>query len=279
MMPPSPNSLPAAGLRDRIAALTPRERRFLAAGVLALMIFLAYLLWPSAGDDEIELAEAPPPPAQPAFAPPPVAPPTPMPVIPVLPQADPSAAAALVLRGVMGGGPSGGAAIIAFPDGSQRVVRVGREFLPGMTLRGIGVNYAIASSGTGNIRMELNKPGATPVAAASSAAAAAPGAQAGSSRPGGQESLQYRLGLAPQKVNGRIQGFAIRPDARLPMLERAGLRPGDVLVSVNGQAVESEEKVLELPAEIAGAYTAEFEFIRGGRRMKATLEMNKRPPS
>jgi general secretion pathway protein C len=272
MMPPPATTHPAAGLRDRIAALTPRERRFLAAGALALALFLAYLLWPSGDGDDVELADAPPPAAQPVFVPPPVAPP-PMPVAPVLPQADASAAAGLVLRGVMGGGPSGGAAIIAFPDGSQRVVRVGREFLPGMTLRGIGVNYAIASTVGGNIRMELNKAGATIVAAAPPAAA--PGVP----RTSAQEGLQYRLGLAPQKVNGRTRGFAIRPNASLPMLERAGLRTGDVLVSINGQAVESEEKVLELPQEIAGSYTAEFEFIRGGRRMKAGLEINKRPGS
>jgi general secretion pathway protein C len=168
MMPPFANTHAAAGLRDRLAALTPRERRFLVAGALALLIFLAYLLWPSGEEDEIELAEVPPPAAQPAFVPPPVAPPQ-MPAAPALPQADSSAAAALVLRGVMGGGPRGGAAIIGFPDGSQRVVRVGREFLPGMTLRGIGVNYAIASSGSGVLRMELNKIGATAVATASPA--------------------------------------------------------------------------------------------------------------
>jgi membrane-associated protease RseP (regulator of RpoE activity) len=275
MMPPSVSPNPAAGLRERIAALTPRERGFLAAGALALLVFLAYLLWPSGDDDDVELAEAPPPAAQPAFVPPPMVPP-PMPAAPALPQADSGAAAALVLRGVVGGGPRGGAAIIGFPDGSQRVVRVGREFLPGMTLRGIGVNYAIAASGSGLLRMELNRTGAIAVVPASPAVTAPSGLPP---RPGPQEALQYRLGLAPQKVNGRIQGFTIRPDANLPMLERAGLRPGDVLVSVNGQAVESEEKVLELPQEIAGAYTAEFEFIRAGKRMKAAMEVNKRPGS
>lgn len=274
MMPPLPSNDPAAGLRDRLAALTARERRFIAAGALALLIFLAYLLRPSADGEDVELAEAPPT-AQPAFVPPPVASVPPAPAPPALPQADSSAAAGLMLRGVMGGGARGGAAIIGFPDGTQRVVRVGREFLPGMTLRGIGVNYAVASSGSGMLRMELNRIGATAVAQS-----APPGTGASATpRPGAQEALQYRLGLAPQKVNGRIQGFAIRPEARLPMLERAGLRPGDVLVSINGQAVESEEKVLELPQEIAGAYTAEFEFIRGGKRMKTAMEVNKRPGS
>jgi general secretion pathway protein C len=274
MMPPPAHSRPAAGLRERILALSPRERRFLAAGALALLLFVIYLLWPSGDGEEVELTESPPPAAPPVYVPPPPAP-TPVSAPPALPQADSSAAAGLVLRGVMGGGPSGGAAIIGFPDGSQRVVRVGRELMPGMILREIGVRHAIASSGGGDLRLELNKTGATPVAAAP--LIAAPPASGGVPQVGPEAALQYRLGLAPQKSGGRIQGFAIRPDARLPMLERAGLRPGDVLVAVNGQAVESEEKVLELAQEIAGSYTAEFDFIRAGKRMKGSMEVNPRP--
>ena len=85
------------------------------------------------------------------------------------------------------------------------------------------------------------------------------------------------MGLTPRKVGGRTTGFAIRPGANLPALQRAGLQPGDVLVAVNGQAFESEEKVMELAREIAGSYTADFEFERGVKRMKASTEVNKRP--
>lgn len=261
-------------MRERLLALSPRERRFLVAGAIALLLFLIYLLWPSDDGGEVELAEAPPPAAAPVYVPPPpVAAPIAAPPAP--PPAATGSAAGLVLRGVMGGGPSGGAAIVAFPDGAQRVVRVGRELVPGMILRQIGVNYAIASSGGSDLRLELNKAGATPVATAPPAPT--PPAARGVPPAGPEAAMPYRLGLAPQRSNGRIQGFAIRPDARLPMLERAGLRPGDVLVAINGQPVESEEKVLELPQEIAGSYTAQFEFIRGGKRMKGSLEVNPRP--
>lgn len=267
-------------LQDRIAALAPRERLFLAVGAAALLLFLLYIMLPGGSDEAepIELASDPPasssittpPPAAPMVA----APPPP----PVAPQADPSAAAGLTLRGVTGGGPGGGAIIVADASGAQRVVRMGREILPGMVLQQVGLNHAIASAAGGSVRLELNKSGAVAVAPAAPAApamaAAGPTAQPASRQ---RETLQYRMGLAPQKANGRTNGFALRPGAEMPLLRQAGLQPGDVIVAVNGQSFDSEEKVLELASEIAGSYTAEFEFIRNGKRMKAALQVNQRP--
>jgi hypothetical protein len=159
MSPRSTINVPP-GLRGRIAALTPRERRFLVAGALALLAFLAYLLWAS-GDPEP--AEPAPEAVELVAAPPPVAPPAPIVSAPIAapppPQAAPGAAPGIGLRGVMGGGNSGGAAIFGMADGSQRVVRVGREIVPGLTLRQVGVHYAIASSPSGELRFQLNGAG------------------------------------------------------------------------------------------------------------------------
>jgi general secretion pathway protein C len=77
--------------------------------------------------------------------------------------------------------------------------------------------------------------------------------------------------LQPVRSNGRIQGFAIKPNAVLPQLQQAGLQQGDMLVAVNERAFDSEEKVLELSNEIATSRTAGFEFIRNGKKMTASL--------
>jgi len=266
-------------LRDRLAALSPRERKFLFVGAVALLLFLLFLLLPSSDEEEpgVELADAPP---AAAVAPPPAPPPasfaSPPPPPPPAAIATPGTGAAMVLRGIMGGGPGGGAAIFAMPDGSQRLVRIGRELQPGMILTGVDINHATLSSSGGAMRMELNKPGAVPVAQA--AAAPLPAPPTPPAPPDRQrETLQYRTGLAPVKANGRTTGFAIKPGARLPMLERAGLRPGDVLLSVNGQAFDREERINELANEIATSFTAEIEYERGGRRMRSSIEVNKRP--
>lgn len=252
----------ALALPTSLSALSRREWRLLALGGASLLAFCAYLAWPAAAPEPVLLAE--PDPAAPAPAGIPAA------AEPVTPTPAPASLEGLALRGVMGGGQSGGAAILLMPGGGERIVRVGREFLPGLRLAAIGVSHAIIARADGEVRLDLGRAGATRV---ESAAAEPQPAGLGIAPDLKRETMQYRLGLAPVKSGG----FQIKPGADLPRLRAAGLQPGDVLLAVNGQELQSEEKVLELAHEIATAYTAEFEFWRGGKRMKASMEVNRRP--
>ncbi len=250
-------------IATRLAALDPRERRFLLAGAAALSAFLLYIVLPVGGVPAPEEPRGTPPPV-PAFhqSPPEAAPPAPAGV------AAPTASlSGVMLRGVLGGGPRGGTAIIAFPDGSQRSVPVGREFLPGVTLKKVALRHVIVKTRSGESRLEFDK-AAREIAPAAVATAATGGTDPDRRR----ETLEFRTGLMPLKEEGRIKGFAIRPGANPAIFQRAGLKPGDVVVSVNGQAFRSEEKVLELSAELASARTIEIGFIRDGRRMTGKVE-------
>jgi type II secretory pathway component PulC len=57
----------------------------------------------------------------------------------------------------------------------------------------------------------------------------------------------------------------------MPALERAGLRPGDVVVGVNCSGFD-EERMLELAWQIANSTRTEFEVERGGRRTRLAIE-------
>jgi general secretion pathway protein C len=272
----APAAAPTA-LGERLAALSPREKKLLAVAAIMLVVTLLFLLIGSGGEEEggggVELAQAPPASLSPAPPPPSFAPPPP--VAPAGPSVNSTDVSGLVLRGVLGGGPNGGAAILASADGGQRLVRVGRPVLPGVTLKEVGIRHALLSTPSGDMRLEFNK-------AAEFQASLAPAvAQMTAPPPGGEgrerETLQYRIGLEPRRQDGRISGFTIKPGAELPVLTRAGLRPGDVLVAVNGQPFESEEKVLELSSEIAGSYEVEFTFERAGKRLTTTAQINDRP--
>ncbi|MGZ8998782.1 MAG: type II secretion system protein N [Allosphingosinicella sp.] len=165
-------------------------------------------------------------------------------------------------------------AIIGTASG-QHLVRLGREVMPGVTLQEVRQQHAVLATETG--RFELGFMGvsqgeeATGSAALASAGPGMTPAQAQRSA-----ALQYRFGLESRREEGRTTGYAVRPGAEMPLLQRAGLRTGDVLIAVNGQTFDSDEKVMELAGEIAGSYNAEFEFLRNGRRMKATLPVNPR---
>src|SRR3712207_4805772 len=130
-------ALPAgrAWLRERWSALAPRERRFLAGGAGAGLIFLLVLmLRPAPGGAAIEFAAPSAPHA------PPIVPTPPAPTHAAPPPAPPAAslASGLLLRGVLASG-----AIIALPAGGERIVTLGRDVMPGLRLKSVGVRHAI----------------------------------------------------------------------------------------------------------------------------------------
>ena len=231
-------------------------------GAAVAAALAAYLLLPRESAAVPPVVQAPPP--QPAPMPPPaMTADAPAPAPPVSTQG-------LILYGVSGGGPAGRAAIIGRSSGSPRVVPVGRDYRPGLTVREVGASYAILLGGGQETRLDIN--GSSRPVESRPAEAAAPSALTPAVQ--GMDAPALRLGLRPRRIDGRISGFELKSGADLPVLLRAGLRPGDVIVAVNGQAFESEEKLLELPREIAGSYVAEFDVERGGSRVKLSLPVN-----
>lgn len=234
--------------------MSPRNRHALLAAGLTAASAALYVSLPGKAASPVVVASTPPPqPVQAADASPPPAP------LPDL--------GTLRLHGLTATG-----AIIASTRG-QRLVALGREVIPGVTLHEVRQHHAVLATAAGRFELGfLGAPQTAPTAPTAASASRSP-APAFARR---TEVLQYRLGLAPLRADGRISGFALRPGAEMPLLHRAGLQAGDVLVGVNGQTFDSEEKVMELAREIAGSYTAEFEFERNGRRMRASLPVNPR---
>jgi general secretion pathway protein C len=166
-------------------------------------------------------------------------------------------------------------AIIA-SAGRQRLVRLGGVVVPGVVLKEVRQHHAVLATSGGLLEIGLFgvAQAVAPTAQMTSGSVTSTNSAKADRR---TEILQYRLGLAPRRADGRITGFAVRSGAEMPLLRRAGLKAGDVLIGVNGQTFDSEEKVMELASEIAGSYTAEFEFERNGRRMTTSLPVNPRP--
>ncbi|MGA9583005.1 MAG: type II secretion system protein N [Allosphingosinicella sp.] len=194
----------------------------------------------------------PMPPPAPAAVPPEPAPATPI----------PGSALGLILYGVSGGGSTELAAIIGSGPGGQRLVRLGKDFRPGVKLTEVGQDYAVLVTGGQPARLELRRFGAP-------SAAGAP-ARSDSERERGIESAVLRNILQPVVSNGRIGGYALKGGESLPRLTKAGLRAGDVILSVNGSRFD-EERMSELAWEMRNASKTEFVFLRDGKKMTGTL--------
>jgi hypothetical protein len=162
-------------IREYWDALSLRERRMVALLAVAILLFVLYLLTRGDGAEEpVELVQAPPPVVA-AYTPP-------APPVAVVPAPAPAQVGSLLLVGVFGGGPGGGAAILQGADGSQRLVRVGRDVQPGLSLRSVGLNHVVVGGPGGDLRLEIGKAGGTPVAGATAPTTDAGCRATGSSR-------------------------------------------------------------------------------------------------
>lgn len=236
--------------------LSLREKRLIQGAILLAIVVLVSLLLRGGGSGG---GEAP----APATAPPaPVAAPAPPPAaaVPVALAAPSADVSQLKLTGLLASG-----AVLGYADGGQRLVPVGREALPGLTLVRVEQSHAVFQGAGGEVRLGFDgvaqaQPG-TPAAAAPAAAGEA--AQR-------EETLRYRLGLAPRMAGGRVTGYTVRSNVEMPALARAGVRPGDVIVSVNGSNFD-EERLQELAWNIANSAQTRFEVERGGQRIQLNL--------
>nr|WP_310523893.1 type II secretion system protein N [Polymorphobacter sp.] len=189
--------------------------------------------------------------------------------------APPLSLSGLVLRGIFQR-PDGAAAIIE-QGGRQRLVRVGSEVMPGVRVERIGGHSVTLVAGSA--RQELafadapaagDAAGVADLAAVSTATASAPLAGLAAS------VADYRIGLKARKADGRIIGFELVDAARLPLFRKAELRAGDVILSVNGNALQSEEKIIDLPNEVAGAYSAEIIYLRDGKQQASIVNIDRK---
>ncbi|WP_225218223.1 type II secretion system protein N [Luteimonas colneyensis] len=174
----------------------------------------------------------------------------------------------------------GGSAILATADGPQRSVAAGTEVTPGMVLAEVLGDHVVLDSGGRRSELRFSRPDAAPVARTATrapAAAAAPAAAPSAAAPSAEvpvvdpARLLAGMGLAPEEANGRITGYTVIPRGNDVVLRQAGLQAGDVLLSVNNEALDPELHAA-LAETLAGADTITFTFRRDGQIRSATLQ-------
>ena len=220
---------------------TPREWALAIGGGL---VFAAGLVWVLRGDAPGSAAITPLPPA--AVTVPPAKPLLP-PAAAVVPPAD------LRLSGLRAG-PDGGMAIVV-SGGRQYLLRPGRILPGGVRLVRVEPGRAVLAGPAGDIVLSFSD----------TAPAAQPAA------PPGSDPTPWRLALSPVRDNGRISGWRLDSVAGLPALARAGLQPGDVLIASGGADLISEEKIMELPQELAANGQLRLSYRRANLRREATV--------
>lgn len=184
------------------------------------------------------------------------------------------------LYGVRAGGTGGGSAIIGLSDGRQVSVGVGEAVEPGLILQSVGPDHVVLARGTSLSRLVF---GEVPVGVApppppppepqtmtpEPAAVAAPPADGGAAVDPAR--LMAQASLRPRMQGLRINGFTVSGAGDGAALKAAGLQPGDVILAVNGQALDRLDRIAALRGQLSGSSSAEIRFERGGAVQTTTI--------
>ncbi|HEV2080908.1 MAG TPA: PDZ domain-containing protein [Brevundimonas sp.] len=164
-------------------------------------------------------------------------------------------------------------AILQRPDGAQIVLRRG-EATPGAPeLRHVAVDHVVLIDGGREVRLEFSDDPPPPPAPPEARAALGADAGQAAAAMGLNAPTQdvYASALRPQTRDGVIEGFVWRRGAAGGALAQLGLREGDVILSVAGEPLTSEERVAELAQILASGRPVEVRYRRGSQILTATL--------
>ncbi|MCX7557553.1 PDZ domain-containing protein [Xanthomonadaceae bacterium JHOS43] len=195
--------------------------------------------------------------------------------------------------------PEGGIAIIADEQGTDRPYRVG-DPLPGdarleQILAGVvvlsrgGVSETLSlrlteTSGGDSAAPRGRTPTRVPLPGGGSAlgsmsinpsiAAAMPDMQTyrATNLPNVQE-LAKQVQVMPAFVNGRMRGVRINAGRDSDLLEKAGLKPSDIVTAVNGIPLDNPARQSELLANLRDAKQVQIDVERDGKIIKLRLGM------
>ncbi|WP_295706234.1 type II secretion system protein N [uncultured Brevundimonas sp.] len=208
----------------------------------------------------------------------------------------------LVLKGViLAASPEASTALIAVGEAAPRSFSVGESPLGSAVIEGIELDVVVLNVGGRREALTFPRlvsgspaaPGAptsTPTVAAppGAEAAAAPAAaspiaaavvaSSGGGAPAGQDArppaapANPAAALQSAGVSATSEGYRLGPDAPAQLL-RAGLRPGDLIRSLNGRPVADLASDGQLFERAAAAGSARVEIVRDGRTLTLTFPL------
>ncbi len=202
----------------------------------------------------------------------------------------------LVLRGVIAATETDMArAIIAEPGGEEKYYAVESKLPGGAVLKEIAPDRVILETRGGRLEtLRLPKESNAGNSGRTTARTSASGSNKRTSgrnriipRISAAELRSYRdkmltnpqelVGLIrtrPVRENGQIKGYKLFPGKDRALFNRLGLRPGDVIVSINGMELSDPASGLALLGQLSSASQVNVVLERRGERQTVTLSLD-----
>lgn len=174
-------------------------------------------------------------------------------------------------------------AIIAEPGGDEKPYRIGDPLPGGAELKEIYADRIILSRAGRYETLRLvqddaiggmNRAPATLRPAGNSAED--PGLVLQQYRESLRENPQSLLSLVrplPVEENGQLVGFRLLPGRERGFLQQMGLRPGDIVTAINGQALDSPARGMQALQALQDQTNVNLEIRRGGQTMALNFQV------
>ena len=171
-------------------------------------------------------------------------------------------------------------------NGEEGSFAVGDDVARGVTLQAIFPDRVILSRNgrLETLRLERDQPGT----GGDSAPPPVAMAEERPSTPGGLPSMsQIRdevlkdpgkasdyVRIQPANVGGQLKGYRVYPGKDRSAFTAAGLRPGDLVTSVNGVQLDDPAKALQMLGDLGGAGQVNLVVERGGQSQNISINLS-----
>lgn len=197
----------------------------------------------------------------------------------------------LTLRGIFAMDEAGRSRALIEPDnGELKPYAVGMDIPGGAKLHSIFADRVLLQRGPRleTLRLEKEKPGEgeVPISLAqrdSDASGAARILDSGTAAKLSEiraellndptKASEY-LRVQPARRNGQLHGYRIYPGRNRELFKEAGLRPGDIVTSINGVNLDDPSKSLQLLGDLSQAQNLNLQVERGGRTQSMSVTLN-----
>jgi general secretion pathway protein C len=174
-------------------------------------------------------------------------------------------------------------ALIAAQGGDEKAYAIGDDISRGVTLQAIFPDRVVLSR---NGRLETLSLDREKAAAAGVAAAPAEEPATTTNSATAQQLAQIRddvlqgrakaedyVRLQPSNVAGTLKGYRVYPGKDRAVFTAAGLRPGDLVTSVNGVQLDDPAKALQVLGDLGQANQVNLVVDRGGQSQNISLQL------
>ncbi|MBL3589801.1 MAG: type II secretion system protein GspC [gamma proteobacterium endosymbiont of Lamellibrachia anaximandri] len=177
--------------------------------------------------------------------------------------------------------PELGAAIIGKAGSEQKYYKVGKKIMGGVTLQAVHEDRVVLLR---NGRSEvLRFPRASkPVVTSSRSKSASKASSSSSSSLGTYKEMFKReplkifqhLRFVPVRTGKQLKGYRILPQKNRDLYNRLGVRPSDLVTSVNGVPLNDDKQAMGLIKDLQSADNIELVVLRQGQQTTLSLDLN-----